>query len=37
MKWCKVYSCWCEDAEDITDGNGVCDYDCRNCDEVDEV
>lgn len=33
MKWCKVAECWCDEAEDITEGQLGCDYDCNNCDE----
>lgn len=37
MKWCNQYQCWCSDAEEITDGMGDCDYDCRDCPEAEEV
>lgn len=36
-KWCNFYNCWCSDAEEITDGLGDCDYDCRGCDDCEEI
>ncbi len=36
-KWCNFYSCWCDDAEDITDGVGDCDYNCKDCEECQEI
>lgn len=37
MKWCNHYNCWCSDAEEITDGLGDCDYDCKGCDNAEEA
>lgn len=37
MNWCNKYQCWCDEAEDITENMGDCDYDCRGCPEVDKV
>jgi hypothetical protein len=37
MKWCNHYNCWCNDAEDITDGMGDCDYECNGCEDCEEI
>lgn len=38
MKWCNHYNCWCDDAEEITEGlDNYCDYDCKYCDESAEI
>ena len=34
-KWCNHYNCWCCDAEDITDGEGDCDYECDDCEHIE--
>jgi len=30
-EWCGNYNCWIDEAEDITDGMGGCDYQCTDC------
>lgn len=35
-KWCNLINCWCDDAEEITEGQ-ICDCDCNNCDEMEEI
>lgn len=35
--WCNFYNCWCSDAEDITDGRGDCNYNCKDCEHVEKV
>ena len=35
--WCNLYNCWCADANEITDGDGMCDYNCDNCEDHEEI
>ena len=35
--WCGLYGCWANEAEDITEGMGACDYECNGCEESEEV
>lgn len=35
--WCNYYNAWCDEAEDITDGVGGCDYNCNDCENCFEV
>lgn len=39
MKWCNLYNCWCDDVKDVIDETyvEVCDYDCKSCDECEEI
>lgn len=36
-KWCNYYNCWCDIAENITDGHGGCDYDCEGCEQMELI
>lgn len=36
-KWCRLSNCWCDDVEEITEGQLDCDYECTNCEDFEEV
>lgn len=35
-KWCSLWSCWCDEAEEIVEDCDINDFDCDNCDFMEE-
>lgn len=35
--WCNKYNMWANEAEDLTDGMGDCEYACNGCEDSEEI
>lgn len=35
--WCNKYNMWCDEVEDLMDGENDCDCNCRSCEYKERV
>lgn len=35
-KWCSFWNCWCDEAGEIVEECYINDFDCNNCDFMEE-
>jgi hypothetical protein len=36
-KWCNLYNCFCDEAEEIAEESLYCDFDCNECEYQDDL